>query len=577
MPGTQTLSSQVYGHYQILREAGRGGMSLVYEALDNRIGRRVALKVLSVPHSLSPEMREAMIARLKREARAIARLSHPNIVTIYDIGEEAGQHYIVMEFLEGMTLRDRLDQGAVSPQEVSSILDQVAGGLDAVHEAGIVHRDIKPSNVMLLPGGQVKLMDFGVARQNEDTMVTQAGSMVGSPVYMAPEQINGEACAAASDLWSLGILLYEMLAGHPPFTGGNIPNVLYQVTHRAPPPLPRAAPAVQRVLDRALDKNPARRFGSARELADAFRTALSPRPIVSPRPVPLPAAAPRASAVPAVSRAARPAALPLAWAAGLLLLALLATLPRLLPPHRRVASEVGTLNRPPVPAPAVRVTRRMPLPHSAPKPLPVVPHSLPVVRVAAFRQERTVSSGQRVVRRLARSAPTHRLRRPLNGPRMAHMPPESPQRYPRRLFRPRHPLRRETPQTTPNVPVAVAFQTPLPAASKTETGAGPNLLGTWHGRHSHNPATLVITQRQGNTFAGTMSVRTHEADVRIAVQGHVSPQSGEVSMRETRVLWASKPRAWDLGSESGHVAGGGHIEGAGTDIKGRHGEWAFSR
>lgn len=117
MPGTQTLSSQVYGHYQILREAGRGGMSLVYEALDNRIGRRVALKVLSVPHSLSPEMREAMIARLKREARAIARLSHPNIVTIYDIGEEAGQHYIVMEFLEGMTLRDRLDQGAVSPRK----------------------------------------------------------------------------------------------------------------------------------------------------------------------------------------------------------------------------------------------------------------------------------------------------------------------------------------------------------------------------------------------------------------------------------------------------------------------------
>ena len=210
---------QQLGHYALVREAGHGGTSVVYEARDTRIGRRVALKVVNVPQHLTAEQREAMLARLGREARAIARLSHPSIVSIYDIGEEADRHFLVMEYLEGQTLRDRLAAGPLSPGEAAHVLDQIAGALDAVHAEGVTHRDIKSSNVMLLPDGRAKLMDFGVARQVDDTMVTQAGMMVGSPVYMAPELIGGAEANNASDLWSLGVLLYEMLSGKPPFPG----------------------------------------------------------------------------------------------------------------------------------------------------------------------------------------------------------------------------------------------------------------------------------------------------------------------------------------------------------------------
>ena len=167
------MEQQQLGHYALVREAGRGGMSVVYEARDARIGRRVAVKVVTVPAHMTPVQREAMLARLGREARAIARLSHPNIVSIYDVGEEADRHFLVMEYLDGQTLRDRLDRWPVVPAEPSRILDQVADALDAVHAEGVVHRDIKPSNVMLLPDGRAKLMDFGVARQAEDTLVTR--------------------------------------------------------------------------------------------------------------------------------------------------------------------------------------------------------------------------------------------------------------------------------------------------------------------------------------------------------------------------------------------------------------------
>src|SRR5918997_629768 len=181
------------GPYLLTREAGRGAMSTVYEATDTRIGRTVAVKLIAIPPYLSPEQREQMLARIRREVRTIGRLSHPNIVTIYDVGEQDGLHYIVMEFLRGQTLRERLDSGApLSLEEAVGILNQVAEGLDAVHAEGVVHRDIKPSNVMILPGGRVKLMDFGVARQADDTTVTHTGMAVGSPAYMAPEQVRGE-------------------------------------------------------------------------------------------------------------------------------------------------------------------------------------------------------------------------------------------------------------------------------------------------------------------------------------------------------------------------------------------------
>lgn len=261
-------------HYEIVREVGRGGMSVVYEARDGRTHRTVALKVLTMPQGLARKQQEDMLARFGREAHAMAGLSHPNIVTIHELGEEKGHHFLVMEYLRGETLRQRLARGPLTPAQALPILTQIAQALDAVHAQGVVHRDIKPSNVILLPDGTAKLLDFGIARQSDDTTVTNTGAIVGSPAYMSPEQIRGEPGTPASDLWALGVLLYETLAGHPPFTGGSIPAVLYQVTHENPVPVVGLPTPVQRVLRRALDKNPQRRHPTAVALADALHDAL---------------------------------------------------------------------------------------------------------------------------------------------------------------------------------------------------------------------------------------------------------------------------------------------------------------
>ncbi len=274
------------GPYALVREAGRGGMAQVYEAVDTRMGRTVAVKVLaSAPHLL-PAQRDALIARLDREAQALGSLSHPNVVAIFDVGEQDGLHYLVMEYLDGQTLRQRLDDSgaALSSVEAESVLSQVALGLDAVHARGVLHRDIKPSNVMRLPDGRVKLMDFGIARQEGDTTMTQAGMMVGSPAYLAPELIAGDKGTPATDVWSLGVLLYEMLAARPPFAGDTIPAVLYQIAHGDPAPLPNVSPAVTKVLRRALEKDPAKRFPTASALADAFRAAALPAAPAAPPP-----------------------------------------------------------------------------------------------------------------------------------------------------------------------------------------------------------------------------------------------------------------------------------------------------
>lgn len=283
-----TATPERLAGYALVREAGRGAMSTVYEARDGE-DRRVALKVLHAPPTLPAAQQRALVDRLDREARVMLRLSHPNVVRIFDVGQEAGEHFIVMEFLDGQTLRSRLDGGPLSLVEASRVLDGVAAALDAVHAEGIVHRDVKPSNVMLLSDGQVKLMDFGIARQGDDTTITQTGMIVGSPAYMSPEQVRGEENTHSTDLWALGILLYEMLAGHSPFTGSNVSTVLYRVAHEAPAPLPGVSNTVQQILRRALDKNPIKRPHTGRELADAFRAAVlgpSARPPALARPRP---------------------------------------------------------------------------------------------------------------------------------------------------------------------------------------------------------------------------------------------------------------------------------------------------
>lgn len=565
MQAAHPLPFSTLGHYQLLREAGRGGMSLVYEAVDNRIGRRVALKVLSLQITASPEAQDARVTRFKRESRAIARLSHPNIVSIYDIGEEDGLHFIVMEYLDGETLRERTTQGPIAPPEAAAILRQVASGLDAVHDAGIVHRDIKPSNVMLLPGGQVKLMDFGVARQHEDTMVTQAGAMVGSPVYMSPEQANGQEHGAASDLWSLGVILYEMLAGRAPFIGDTIPNVLYQVAHATPAPLEGAPPAVQQVLDRALDKNPALRFRSGKEMADAFDAALAAS---APAPAPR-----RASAVPTprVPRASAGSRRVRRVGGVVLLLALLAAglfalAPRLVFVSQKPAPIHQTHRLPP---------RRRLVPAHVPAHYLAAAHALPR-RAAALSHASPPRTQAVAARRL-------RLRhRNTAAPRLltaAPLPARPAVRHAVRLRARALPLPpRVADSAAPSAPrVRVSVLSSSPPAPSAPSAEGPNVLGTWHGSNARNPATLMITHRQGNEFAGTMNVRTHEANVRIAVTGHVSPKTGAMTMRETQVISATKPRAWDLGHETGRLGQGGKMTGTSTDVKGRFGAWSFSR
>ncbi|MBV9850445.1 MAG: protein kinase [Armatimonadetes bacterium] len=271
---TEISSPETLGPYTLIREIGHGGMSVVHQAVDRRTGKTVALKVHAIPPSLAATERRSVLARFGREARAMARLSHPGIIAIHEVGEQDGMHFLAMEYLDGLPLSERLESGPLTASEAAPILSQVAEAIDAVHAAGVVHRDIKPSNVMLLPDGTAKLLDFGVARQSEDTTITATHSIVGSPTYMAPERVEGALGDPPSDIWALGVLLYEMLAGRPPFEGASIPSVLYQVTHATPAPIPHLSGPVQQVVRRALEKDLQRRYPTARALADALTAAL---------------------------------------------------------------------------------------------------------------------------------------------------------------------------------------------------------------------------------------------------------------------------------------------------------------
>lgn len=286
-PVASPAGSRRLGPYTLVREAGRGAAATVYEAIDDHTGRRVAVKVLERshlsadhPHAGTGEDPTAStdkdIARFLREARTIALLAHPSIVSIFDAGEFEGLHYIAMEYLEGQTLRERLDSGEpFSPSEFVPVLQQVASALDLIHREGIVHRDLKPSNVMLLPGGQVKILDFGVAQlaHTDDATLTYAGALVGSPAYMSPEQVRGEEATAASDVWALGVLSYEALCKTTPFGTTNIANVLYRITNEPPLPLSCVSEGVDGAVRRALEKRPENRYVTALAFASALRAA----------------------------------------------------------------------------------------------------------------------------------------------------------------------------------------------------------------------------------------------------------------------------------------------------------------
>lgn len=268
------------GHYTILERIGNGGMGTVYRARDTRLDREVALKFLYPPFTRDADAETRLIA----EARAAASLQHPNICVIHEIGETPdGQPFIAMALCLGETLKKRLARGAIEPGEAVGIATQVARGLSAAHSRHIIHRDVKPGNIILEPEGMVKLLDFGLAKSS-DVSVTAPGFTPGTVAYMSPEQIRGEQVDHRSDLWSLGVVLYEMLAGRRPFRGGNDRVILQAILHEDPERLESAAPGVPvhvaAVVERLLRKDRDARYDSAAEVISGLAqvTASRPRP-----------------------------------------------------------------------------------------------------------------------------------------------------------------------------------------------------------------------------------------------------------------------------------------------------------
>jgi eukaryotic-like serine/threonine-protein kinase len=272
------------GPYEILAPIGAGGMGEVYRARDSRLGREVAVKVL--PEHLADDSQA--LSRFESESKAVAALSHPNILVLFDVGEHEGIRYAVTELLAGETLRDRLSRSPISWRKTVELGVALAEGLAAAHSKEIIHRDIKPANIFLTADGQVKILDFGLARWQEPKSIqdetvtldeTQAGAVLGTVGYMSPEQVRGEKAGAPSDIFSLGCVLYEAVTGRRAFPGKSAGDTMAAILKDDPPAIAdsgRQAPSeLERVIDRCLAKNPAQRFHSAHDLAFALRSLLS--------------------------------------------------------------------------------------------------------------------------------------------------------------------------------------------------------------------------------------------------------------------------------------------------------------
>jgi hypothetical protein len=263
------------GRYLITGRIGRGGMGMVYRGLDEALEREVAVKTLNAEGTLDADSR----ARFEVEARAAARLQHPNIVTVYELGEDRGLPFIAMEMLPGVDLETVLRSGEEIPlAEKLDVVGQVCRGLAYAHERGIVHRDVKPSNIRLLEDGAAKIMDFGIAKLG-GTHLTKTGMMVGTVHYMSPEQVRGQPLDGRSDVFSVGVILYELLAGERPFRGEGATQVLYKIVNEEPPPVDLTAlgdfaPRLQEILSRALAKDPDARYPGAAALGAGLAAVL---------------------------------------------------------------------------------------------------------------------------------------------------------------------------------------------------------------------------------------------------------------------------------------------------------------
>jgi len=262
------------GRFELVAEIGRGAMGIVYKAKDPMLERTVAIKTISM--GMDKDGAEMYEKRFYQEARAAGGLNHPNIVTVYDIGKTETACYMAMEYIEGPELRTLLLPGKPLPvQNALTIAAQLAEGLAYAHERGVVHRDIKPANIMVPASGPVKITDFGIARMRTSNVHTQTGMMMGSPKYMSPEQVIGKRADHRSDIFSLGVILYEMLTGAAPFTGESVNAVMYQIVNFVPPAPsainPAAPAALDMIVGRMLAKALEERFQSAAELARALR------------------------------------------------------------------------------------------------------------------------------------------------------------------------------------------------------------------------------------------------------------------------------------------------------------------
>jgi serine/threonine protein kinase len=263
------------GRYEVIGELGQGAMGVVYKAKDPLIDRVVAIKTINL--GLALDEKDEYEGRFYQEAKAAGRLNHPNIVTIYDVGKSGDVAYIAMEFLEGRELRDIMNERGILPvEQVLDVVAQVALGLAYAHEHGIVHRDVKPSNIMLVRDGHAKITDFGIARMASAAVRTQTGMVLGSPKYMSPEQVMGKDIDQRSDIFSLGVMLYELLTGQAPFDGENVNAIMYQTLNVVPAPPNSLNPVVPEMVNfivaKALAKSLDDRYQNAKDFAVDLRT-----------------------------------------------------------------------------------------------------------------------------------------------------------------------------------------------------------------------------------------------------------------------------------------------------------------
>jgi serine/threonine protein kinase len=254
------MIGKVFSHYKIMQKLGEGGMGAVYLAEDTELRRKVALKFLPEDYINKPEIK----ARFKREAQAAAALNHPNIITIYEVGEAKEHSFIAMEYVEGKSLRELIDAKEIPFEKALKIFLQVCDGLSFAHQHGIIHRDIKPANIMVDKYGRVKVLDFGLAKYKGLTRLTREGTTMGTPHYMSPEQATSQVIDHRSDIYSLGVVLYELLSGKLPFVGDYEAAILYAIVHQKPTPITKYRPdisrKIQQVIDKALEKDVQSRY-----------------------------------------------------------------------------------------------------------------------------------------------------------------------------------------------------------------------------------------------------------------------------------------------------------------------------